>query len=48
MLDVEFVEPSVVVFTPAPVAMFTVVAAASLLMANVPVPELMVKPPVPD
>jgi hypothetical protein len=38
--EVEFVDPSVVVFTPAPVAILTVVAAASVLIDIAPVPEL--------
>ena len=54
---VEFVEPRVTVFTPAPDPRFTVVLAASELKAKVPVPEFMVTaalvpvidtPPLPD
>ena len=39
------VDPSVTVFTAAPVARLTVVAAASVLTPNAPVPELAVKVP---
>ena len=44
--DVLFVEPTVSVLAPAPVAMLTVVAAASVLIPIVPVPELIVIAPV--
>src|SRR5437899_6319882 len=46
--DVELVEPKVAVFTPAPVAIFTVVAAASAEIPIVPVPDAKVIAPLVD
>ena len=46
--EVLLVDPKVVVLTAPPVAMVTVVAEASLLMANAPVPEFIVKVPFVD
>lgn len=43
--DVEFVDPKVVVLTPAPVEILTVVAAASELIERAPVPEFAVNVP---
>jgi hypothetical protein len=45
VVEVELVEPNVAVFAPAPVATLTVVAAASALMATVPVPLVTVTGP---
>src|SRR6185295_10078350 len=45
VVDVVLVDPRVRVFTPAPVAMLTVVFAASVLIPIVPVPELIVIAP---
>ena len=45
MVEVVFVEPRVRVFAPAPVATFTVVAAASAEMSISPVPDAKVIAP---